>query len=192
MMKYVAPLSVVIFILSTVVHFSTYVPAIPISMDYVWPLHLATMGVFGAMVFSLAAEQKRHTPKTTDAGWWSRLRMSNRQNSDFQRWLWSHVSTYLRVFCVATVIYVAINFLVFMVLMENGSPGKRDGKYVLQSHGTLIREITRPEYQRFLAYEVRGASGHWMLFSLAPAVYFLAVYPRLKLSGNDDREETTS
>ncbi|MGO4703257.1 hypothetical protein [Dyella sp. 2RAB6] len=41
------------------------------------------------------------------------------------------------------------------------------------NHGQLIREISATEYAGFKAEEVRGFSGHWMVFYFVPAAYFL-------------------
>jgi hypothetical protein len=40
-------------------------------------------------------------------------------------------------------------------------------------HGKLIREITATQFAAFKANEVRGFSGHWMVFYFVPAAYFL-------------------
>jgi hypothetical protein len=66
--------------------------------------------------------------------------------------------------------YALVNFAVFIVLSEGGGPHERDGKYVLQEHGTVLRELSEAEYHQQRAYVVRGFSGHWMLFSSAALV----------------------
>jgi hypothetical protein len=63
--------------------------------------------------------------------------------------------------------YALVNFAVVMVLVEGGGPSERDGRYFVTSHGTVFRELTEAEYHQQRAYEVRGFSGHWMLFSSA-------------------------
>ena len=61
--------------------------------------------------------------------------------------------------------YAVLNFVLSFVLSEGGAnPDIWDGKYVLQSHGKLVRELSEPEYHLQLAYLLRGFSGHWMLF----------------------------
>ena len=57
-----------------------------------------------------------------------------------------------------------------------------NGTYFLHTRGTKIRDLTKEEHSRFLAYEVRGFSGTWILFSLIPAVYFLSVKSRYQQS----------
>ena len=159
-------------------------------MNLAWPLHLATMAVFATMVFSLVAQQQRQ-PKNPSKGLFASWRAANQQNKDFQFKLLGFVPRSLRVACVATFIYAFINFALFMVLMEGGSPSSKNGTYYLHSHGRKIRDITKKEYQRFLAYEVRGVSGHWMIFSIVPMAYFLTVRPKLQESTARETEKTS-
>jgi hypothetical protein len=63
--------------------------------------------------------------------------------------------------------------MVFISGTEGGSPTIQDGKYLLLDHGKLIREITAGEYAAFRANQVRGFSGHWLIFYFVPAAYFL-------------------
>lgn len=60
-------------------------------------------------------------------------------------------------------IYAILNFILFMGTMEGG-PSIRDGKYILSNHGNIIRELSFEEYQLYRRREVKGFSGHWMLF----------------------------
>lgn len=70
-------------------------------------------------------------------------------------------------------VYAIVNFLIFMVGTEGGSPTIRDGQYLLLEHGKLIRELTASEYRALQTNEVRGFSGHWLVFFFVPAAYFL-------------------
>jgi hypothetical protein len=71
-----------------------------------------------------------------------------------------------------SIVYVIINFLVFMVLVKDGSPKEENGKFYLVDHGRVTRQITKQEHQQYEAYVVRGFSGHWILFTILPALYF--------------------
>jgi hypothetical protein len=55
-----------------------------------------------------------------------------------------------RVFAVglAVFIYAIINFVLFAVATQGGNPVVEAGQYLLKSHGHLIRELSRPEYER--------------------------------------------
>lgn len=69
-------------------------------------------------------------------------------------------------------VYVIVNFVLFLLATQGGNPAIHDGKFVLQEHGRLVREITQAEYTAFRANEVRGFSGHWLLFYFIPFAYF--------------------
>lgn len=73
----------------------------------------------------------------------------------------------LRILTGVFFAYAFVNFTAFLILNEGGGPHERDGKYVLQSHGTILREISEEEFHQQQAYVVRGFSGHWMLFTSA-------------------------
>ena len=69
--------------------------------------------------------------------------------------------------------YAVVNFALFMFGAHGGSPEIRDGRFVLQDHGRLIRELSAAEYTALQANEVRGFSGHWLLFYFMPFAWFL-------------------
>jgi hypothetical protein len=69
--------------------------------------------------------------------------------------------------------YAFVNFAAFIILNEGGSPHARDGKFVLSSHGKVLRELSEEEYHRHQAYVVRGASGHWMLFASGSLMFLV-------------------
>ena len=69
--------------------------------------------------------------------------------------------------------YTALNFLLFFLASDGGSPAIKDGSFVLQEHGHFIRQLSSAEYTRYRANELRGFSGHWLLFYFVPFAYFL-------------------
>lgn len=70
-------------------------------------------------------------------------------------------------------VYVGINFILFLRETEGGSTAVKQNQYVLESHGRFIRNLTPAEYTAFNANEIRGFSGHWLIFYFAPFAYFL-------------------
>jgi hypothetical protein len=118
----------------------------------VWVLHVGIFVVFIPLVFS---SRKVLGPRPT----FSEIRAL------FPGWV--------VLLGIAVFAYAAVNFLLFMVHTEGGSPSIRDGKYVLQSHGRLLREISSAEYVAFKANEVRGFSGHWLAFYYVSFAYFM-------------------
>jgi len=96
-----------------------------------------------------------------------------------------------RVFLIGAAIggYAILNFLLFMVATEGGNPSVLAGKYVLENHGHLVREITRAEYTAFRANDLRGFSGHWLVFYFVPFAYFMfANKPQPSLERTAPRE----
>jgi hypothetical protein len=69
-------------------------------------------------------------------------------------------------------VYAIVNFFLFILLVRGGGPEIVNGKYVLASHGSVIRELSEREYHWQQAYVLRGFSGHWMMFYLPPALYW--------------------
>lgn len=59
--------------------------------------------------------------------------------------------------------YVMVNFVTF-VIGADGTPERSGDKFVLTSHGTVVREISREEYDLASAHLLHGFSGHWLIF----------------------------
>jgi hypothetical protein len=146
-------------------------------MSDAWPLHVGAMIVFGAMVITLAAKQKGarplHKPGESYFAWWSSSQSASRT---YMAQIIKSVSMTIRILCAAVFIYTLVNFALFIKYSEGGGPFTENGKYYLKSHGHIIRELSEQEFYRFRSYELRGFSGHWILFSFIPAVYFLTLH----------------
>lgn len=163
-------------------------PTSRLEMSDAWPLHLGAMIVFGAMVIILARDQKIKRPARRPGEsyfeWWSNSISANRK---YMAEVSRSVPMMLRILCVAVFIYTLMNFALFMKNSEGGGPFNENGKYYLKSHGRVIRNLSELEYYRFRLYELRGYSGHWILFSLLPTVYFLTVRKHRDVDVTDGR-----
>lgn len=74
---------------------------------------------------------------------------------------------YLKVLVIIIIPYVIFNFFYsLMYLTEGLSPERLNDIYILTNKGKTIREITETEYFKYIAYEFRGISGHFILFQL--------------------------
>ena len=177
------------FALSAIVHFATYVVSAGLSMDQVWLLHLASMAVLVPMVLSLTRQLQRH-PKPVVTGLFAEWRAAKRQKKEFSAKLVATVPPALRIACIVAGIYALANFVAFIVLMEGGGPSVKEGKYVLHDHGRKIRDLSKAEYDQLRVYQVRGCSGHWMVFSIVSMTYFLAVHPKLQSRPELDADDT--
>ena len=118
----------------------------------VWGLHVGIFVVFIPFVFS---SRKTLGPKPTFA----QIRAA------FPIWV---VGLGICIFA-----YMVVNFALFMLKTEGGNPSIVDGKFVLMNHGALIRELSAAEYSTFKANEVRGFSGHLLVFYFVPFAYFM-------------------
>jgi hypothetical protein len=154
-----------LLIVSLVVHASTFLGIDPMAE---WPgvmfLHLAIFPPFIAAIYYAwrtgGKEPENLDPVVNSAPLW------------------------LRILTGVFFAYALVNFAIFMVLNEGGGPHERDGKYFLQSHGRVLRELTKEEYHRQQAYVVRGFSGHWMLFACAALMLLVgAARLRRRLAG---------
>ena len=172
MVKTFKALSLVTFTLSASVHALTFASGIAISMSFVWPLHVLTLAVCGAMaytankVFALQSTPKKSMKLSDQLKFGLRIVKST----------WPMI-----LLCLASVFYTADNFGRCMKLMRSGLTTQKDGKYYLESHGVKIREINKNEYNRFCTNETRAFSGHWMLFSLISVTFFFFIYPVMQL-----------
>ena len=141
------------FCLSFVVHVSALLGVdVSAKAPYVWLLHVGIFVVFIPLVIS---SRKAFGANPS----FSAIRAA------FPAWV---VALGIVIFA-----YAALNFLLFILATDGGSPSIKDGKFILQSHGQFIRELSSAEYATCKANEVRGFSGHWLAFYFVPFVYFI-------------------
>ena len=162
------------------IHLSTFLPNLDVSMRQVFYMHFVIIILFGSMVLS--------TIKVIKSGKGS-YDLQNRIGT-FRSML-KAIPIPAQLMAGFFFVYALINFAVFIVLMEGGSPSASDGLYYLHNHGQKIRDLTSAEYRRFLAYEVRGFSGHWIIFSLIPTIFYFYREGILNaIRGNKDGPES--
>src|SRR5215469_14469101 len=125
-----------VLIVSLLVHVSTFLGIDPMEK---WPgvmfIHLA---IFPPFIAAIYCANRTAGPKHE---------AQDRVMSCSPRWLKILTGVFFG--------YALLNFVVFIVLIEGGSPRERDGKYVLHSHGTVVRELSEPEFHRMQAFVVR-------------------------------------
>jgi hypothetical protein len=68
-------------------------------------------------------------------------------------------------------IYVGINFFLSTNKLQDGSPEIIDTHYALNNKGE-ITFVEKKQYVEMLYYQLKAFSGHWILFSIIPLVYF--------------------
>ncbi|MBB6241945.1 hypothetical protein [Rhodanobacter sp. MP1X3] len=141
------------FLISLAVHVEALMGVdIASSIPSVWLLHAGVFVVFGPFVFF---------SRKDFVGNQSLLSMAK------------GLPPWAAVLGGAIFVYAIVNFALFLLHSEGGNPTVENGKYLLMEHGALIRELTPTEFTALKANELRGFSGHWLLFYFVPAAYFL-------------------
>lgn len=153
MKKFLGFASLIGFATALMVHIAALMGVnMPGNFPAIWWLHVGIFVVFIPFVF---ASRTSFGPKPTFA----------EIRATFPKWVVG-----LGLFISA---YALVNFAFFMVQAVGGNPSIVDGKFVLLNHGNFIRELTEVEYSTFKANEVRGFSGHWLVFYFVPFAYFM-------------------
>lgn len=140
------------FFAALVVHCLTFVPIdVEAAWPGVWLLHFGIFVVFVPFVFA------------------SRRAVGRLGHTDLRAMLPGWAGALLA--CVFG--YAILNFGLMIVHTGGGSPSESHGTFVLENHGRFVRQLSEAEYHLQKAYVVRGFSGHWLVFYLVPALYFL-------------------
>jgi len=93
------------------------------------------------------------------------LRLQGNKNPlEFLRIIFKNTPKPMVIMILVFFIYMGINFFLFLNFSGGGVPEIMNGKYVIQNHGSIIKELSEIEYLKMQANEIRGFSGHWMAF----------------------------
>lgn len=65
-----------------------------------------------------------------------------------------------------------IHFVVFLLQGHAASPELKDGNYVLNNHGHIVKMLTQSEYLRLKAGELRLFATGWIFFYFVPTAYW--------------------
>jgi hypothetical protein len=146
------------FIVSAAVHLSTFLGSrFAATMDSgVLALHFAIFPLFFAMLFSQRAETK------------------GMDKRDVLLNLGASVPRWAKAVIIFFFLYTPVNFFRSMSATGGASAEQSATGQVLTSHGRVIRHVTQEEALENKAMQTRLFSGHWMMFYLLPALFFLA------------------
>lgn len=75
------------------------------------------------------------------------------------------------VFGGLSLLYTLCNGIVSFIILWEGGPSIENGVYCLWNHG-FIREITKEEYDYLSLVEARFSTGHMLIFTAAPMLFF--------------------
>ena len=131
----------------------------------VWGLHIGIFAVWIPAVLNLRSNEELKSYRQTN--------MRNRMNPiGFYKIIFRQTPTWLIIIAMGSFVYAFINFMLFMG-SQSGVADIKEGQYILQNHGLIIKTLTEQEYHHFKANEVRGFSGHWLAFyGIAAAILF--------------------
>lgn len=156
--KFFHRLSVVLLIAGLVVHLYTFIPGAS-ALPKIW-LVLLSAGIF--LTFPPAVK----CAKTIIGG-------AFRQ--DMWKGVLAPLSRWHRMALFILFVYVIFNFLFTLLYLNRGlSTEVVMGEYVLQSKGRFVERIDAPTYQLYRAREVRGLTGHAILFQAISGALLLA------------------
>jgi hypothetical protein len=134
-------------------------------VPFVWLLHIGIFVVWVPVVLDLKKNEELQEYQQSG--------MLNRMNPiGFFKILFKETPTWMTIIAGAGFFYALINFMLF-IASQGGTPDIKDGQFILHNHGQLIKILTEQEYHHYKANEVRGFSGHWILFyGIATAVLY--------------------
>jgi hypothetical protein len=145
--------------LSMAVHIATFCGIDPQQVcPYVWLLHI---GIFAVWIPGLLLNRQRLNAAQS----------KNRGRNAIAA-VTGSAPAWMQRLTALLFAYGLLNFVIFLVTMGavygNGRPRLQNGRYVIAAkRGVVIRESSEREFHRFQATEVRGFSGHWMIFYAA-------------------------
>ncbi len=161
MARVVGGICLMVFLTSLAVHIASYALFVPPLVEAgAGFLHLAVMFVCLLALLLTAAEVRR--VRRQQGGTHAQARQAV-----WERLPRPAVALALVVFLYFWGIGAWLRFGV-----EWGTPRPtEDGRFVLESHGVLIRALGAEEYRRLQAYHMRAASACWVSFSLWATVF---------------------
>ena len=134
-------------------------------IPFIWILHIGIFVVWLPTILNLRKNEKLKE--------FSQSGLLTRMNPlVFFKMIFQNTPTWLTLIAISGFLYAIVNFMLFMT-SQLGVPDVKDGQYILQNHGQLIKTLTEQEYHHYKANQLRGFSGHWIAFyGIAMVVLF--------------------
>jgi hypothetical protein len=153
MKRTVEGIAIIGFVLSLIVHLSSY-----FGFDFIdrapifWLLHVLVFLPFGASIY-YARRDPNHAEKNHDQAWRAAP-------------LWLRLAAGL---CFA---YAIVNIIV-CIRGNEGKPVREGDHYSMRDYTGRIHGITDREFHAYQAQVARGFSGHWMAFYLIALIFLV-------------------
>lgn len=134
-------------------------------VPFIWILHIGIFVVFVPAIFFLNKNEEFQAYQQAK-------KERRKAASGLVSIVFKGVPQWLKIMVFGSFFYAILNFFLF-ASSQDGTPALQDGQYILHNHGKFIKNITEQEYNDYKANELRGFSGHWLLFyGLAAAILF--------------------
>jgi hypothetical protein len=151
-----------------------------------WPfvLHL---GVFALVVPMVVIESSSFNFKTPAWIWFSGGRPIERGAFSWkgyaqgapvwgETFYWKQFSRGMPKWVLPTIkllgLFFFFHFILFLVQTHAASPQIKDGQYVLNNHGQIVKALSELEYFRLKGAELRMFSAGWIFFYFVPTMYW--------------------
>jgi len=80
-------------------------------------------------------------------------------------------------------LFFAVHFVLFLVQSHGAAPEIKDGQYVLNNHGNIVKRLTQSEYDELKGAELRLFATGWIAFYAPLAAYWW--FPRRQRTTNN-------
>jgi hypothetical protein len=120
---------------------------------FVWILHVGIFIVWIPTVLNLKKNEEL-----------KELKLSGANQRAFLKAVFKNTPAWMTVIAIAGMLFAVANFMLFMFDGARGVALIRNGQYVLDNHGQVIKTLTLQEYNHQRASHIRGFSGHWIAF----------------------------
>ena len=146
-------IAIIGWLISTTVHLLSVANIdIEDKYPYVWLLHIGIFIVWLPAVINLTKNQELKEYQKT-----------GKNPFEFLKILFKDSPTWLTIIVGVGFVYTFINFALYHYSYI-GMPDIMNGQYVLQDHGSITKTLTEQEYHYYQAKQLRGFSGHWVVF----------------------------
>jgi hypothetical protein len=69
-------------------------------------------------------------------------------------------------------LFFAVHFVLFLAQNHASAPEIKNGEYVLNDHGKIVKTLTRSEFYKLKGAELRLFAAGWMFFYFVPTAYW--------------------
>jgi hypothetical protein len=69
-------------------------------------------------------------------------------------------------------LFFAVHFALFLAQSQASAPETKNGKYVLNDHGKIVKTLTQAEFSKLKGAELRLFATGWMFFYFVPTAYW--------------------